>query len=64
VFAMKVPHNSSPSVLVVRNHPNQCCALVWGSYTGFYYSVVLGLRLTLKIFTVAQTCESAKSQTC
>jgi hypothetical protein len=53
----------SPNFLTSRSHQNQGCVLVWGSFTDFHCSKVLGLHRILILFSVAQTCENARSQT-
>jgi hypothetical protein len=58
VFVAEVSQNSTPNSPVTRSRRNQCCALAWGSYTGFHCSEVLGLRPTLNFSSGARACES------
>jgi hypothetical protein len=64
VFVARMSHNSSPSSIVVHNHQSQCCVQAYGSYAGFHFGEILGLRPALRFFFAAQACENVESQTC
>jgi hypothetical protein len=61
---VKVLQKISPNFLVARSHQNQCCVLVSGSFDEFHCNEVLGLHRVLILFSIAQACRNAGSQTC
>jgi hypothetical protein len=56
---------SFPSLLVARNHWNQCNALALGNCADYHCSEeALGLRLALEFFFASQACGSAGPLIC
>jgi hypothetical protein len=64
VLLAEVFQKFSPNFMSAHNHQNQSCVLVWGSFTDFHCSEVLGLHWVLILFSAAQACINAGSQTC
>jgi hypothetical protein len=64
VLPAEVLQKFSPNFLAARSHQNQCSVLIWGTFTDFHCNDILGLCRVLILFSAAQACENAGSQTC
>jgi hypothetical protein len=54
IFLAEVFQSSSPNFWVARSRQNQCCVLVWGSFTDFCCTEVLELHWALKLSSTAR----------